>query len=509
MASSSPTYIDPWQMPRVTYALPLLAAAIAAVFYSQFWLSHDNSWFLVATRKFLDGARLYVDIVEVNPPLNFYLTVPALLVAETIGISDTFAYVIQTCVLGGLSGLWLVRLLRCSDLAGREQWAILLPALTGLFVLPIGEFAQREHLLFIYALPYLTYLILGPERVRLETGEKVLLGLVATFGLALKPYFLLIPAAIALVGPIKLLAGRIFAPANLGLAAGLVAYALFTVLAHPEFFSDVLDTARRVYWAYGFSAKTVLQRREVFAVLIFAYLFARGGVSHDKVSQRFSAAVAAALASYLIQFKGWNYQLIPMVYFLLAGGIWIALEKKVFEARQYVPAVMLMAIVAATLGTQLLAGPYTSRTLHKFAPYVEGPGETIMVYSTNVSAAFPFVNAVEGKWASRYPAQWTIPGAVIGLASERCPKDTEYCAPLQKILADIRVANTQDLLRNRPDVIFVDMRKKKSYFHGQAFDYLAFQLEDPEFAAVWTQYRKEAEVDEDFAVFRRAEGPAQ
>ena len=509
MESTSKTNSDPWPYRGMAQVLPLLVAAIACAFYAQFWLSHDDSWYLIATRKFLDGARLYIDIMEVNPPLNFYLTVPALLLAEAIGITDTLAYVIQTCVLGGLSGLWLVRLLRRSDLAGRERWAILIPALVGLFLLPIGEFAQREHLLFVYALPYLTYVILGSERVRLGAGEKILLGLVGTLGLALKPYFLLIPVAIILVGPVKSLMSRIFAPANLGLAAGLVAYALFTILVHPEFFSDILGVARRVYWAFGFSAAGVLLRGEIFAVLLFAYLFALGGVSNDRASRRFAAAVAAALVSYLVQFKGWNYQLIPLIYFLLAGSTWVAVEKKLFDTRQLVPQVVLLAIAVITLGTQMLAGPYSSRNLDEFAPYVEEPGETIMVYSTNVSAAFPFVNAVEGKWASRYPAQWTIPGAVIGLASERCPTDAEYCAPLQKILADIRSDNTQDFLRYRPDVVFVDMREDKSYFHGQAFDYLAFQLDDPDFAKSWANYRKVAEVGEGYAVFRRMERDAQ
>ncbi len=488
---------------RSFYALPVILGLLGAAFYSRFWLSHDDSWYLIATRKFLEGQRLYVDIMEVNPPLNFYLTAPALLFADATGLGDTVAYVLQVSALCALSGLWLVRLLRQSNLDKGAALAILLPALAGLFVLPIGEFAQREHLLFVFALPYFCYVILGGERVGIGRTERFLLGLIATLGLALKPYFLLIPAALVLVGPVRLLLVRAFSAENVGLALGLLGYAAFTVMVHPEFFSDILTVAQRVYWAFGFSASGVLLRGEIFAVVIFLYIFTLGGIPEDRASRRFAAAVLASLASYLIQFKGWNYQLIPMLYFLLAGSVWVAREKRLFEGRKPVPQAAVVAMVLITLGAQLIAGPYRSRTLDAFAPHVEGPGETIMVYSTNVSAAFPFVNAVQGQWAGRYPAQWTIPGAWIDLHGSECPMDEDYCGELVEILDDIRTANTEDLLSYRPDVVFVDEREDKSYFHGEPFDYIAFQKEDARFADAWADYEQVGLVGEGYAVWRR------
>ena len=37
----------------------------------------DSSWLLYATAEWLGGKRLYVDILELNPPLIFLLNVPA------------------------------------------------------------------------------------------------------------------------------------------------------------------------------------------------------------------------------------------------------------------------------------------------------------------------------------------------------------------------------------------------------------------------------------------------
>ncbi|MCA9170349.1 MAG: hypothetical protein KDB23_21875, partial [Planctomycetales bacterium] len=50
------------------------ALVAAAIFYPMATLNHDSSWYLIATRMWLDGAQLYQDVMETNPPLAFYLT---------------------------------------------------------------------------------------------------------------------------------------------------------------------------------------------------------------------------------------------------------------------------------------------------------------------------------------------------------------------------------------------------------------------------------------------------
>ena len=72
---------------RSRWALPLLGAVWLAslLYFLQATPNHDVAWYLVATDRFLDGARLYRDIIEVNPPLVFYLTVPPVAVARLTG----------------------------------------------------------------------------------------------------------------------------------------------------------------------------------------------------------------------------------------------------------------------------------------------------------------------------------------------------------------------------------------------------------------------------------------
>lgn len=474
---------------RIFWWLPVAIGALATIFYAQFWLPHDDSWYLIATRKLLEGQKLYVDIIEINPPLNFYLTAPALFLADAIGTSDTIAYVIQTCFLAVLSCLWMARILQNSTLDQTERWIFLAAGIIGVFLLPIREFAQREHLLLILALPYFYLALLDEEAVDLSAGEKCALGLVAMFGIALKPYFLLLPAAIVLVGPWRELFRRIFTPANMGLAAGLVVYALFVILIHPEYFSDILIVATKVYYAYGNTTLGVFVRIElVAAALTVALLNLRGGAI-ELIGWRIIAGSLAALLAYLLQLKGWNYHIIPFSFFIALSCAWVTYKKNIISQGYIFGGLIVLSITIFTIGNQLKSGPHRAHLPETFSRYVDQKEQQILVYSTNVFAAFPFINAVEGKWSSRYPAQWIIPGAFRRIETGECGRVGD-CADYEHILMEARSANTQDFLRYRPELVFVDEREYKSYFGGLTFDYIDFMKADPVFADAWSGCRQ-------------------
>ena len=51
-------------------------------------MHHDVAWYLYATGRLLDGATLYRDIIDLNPPLIFYLTTPAVWIARGLEYSS-------------------------------------------------------------------------------------------------------------------------------------------------------------------------------------------------------------------------------------------------------------------------------------------------------------------------------------------------------------------------------------------------------------------------------------
>jgi hypothetical protein len=71
-----------------------LAAALAALglaLIATGYINHDVAWYYYAAGRVLDGARLYVDIVDPNPPLVYYLDVPAVWAARRLGRDDLVA----------------------------------------------------------------------------------------------------------------------------------------------------------------------------------------------------------------------------------------------------------------------------------------------------------------------------------------------------------------------------------------------------------------------------------
>ncbi|MGH2404565.1 MAG: hypothetical protein ACRDGN_08875, partial [bacterium] len=52
----------------------------------------DIGLFLYAAGRVWDGARLYRDIVEMNPPAIILLNVPVVLVARSFGVSEFVLY---------------------------------------------------------------------------------------------------------------------------------------------------------------------------------------------------------------------------------------------------------------------------------------------------------------------------------------------------------------------------------------------------------------------------------
>src|SRR6187397_2430917 len=100
-------------------------------------LHHDPSFTLVATGRWLDGAKLYQDIMEINPPLIFYLTAPSVLVARIAGTPDATVFVLFMLGLIAIALGWSWSLVsRIPDLPPASPYVALAAFFVGLVVAP-------------------------------------------------------------------------------------------------------------------------------------------------------------------------------------------------------------------------------------------------------------------------------------------------------------------------------------------------------------------------------------
>ncbi|EBU8132117.1 hypothetical protein DLM20_25530, partial [Salmonella enterica subsp. enterica serovar Java] len=72
---------------RLTNPLVLSAIilAIAPFWQLRFGVNGDASWIITMCERVLAGDRLYVDLIETNPPFTIWMFMPAVLLARMLG----------------------------------------------------------------------------------------------------------------------------------------------------------------------------------------------------------------------------------------------------------------------------------------------------------------------------------------------------------------------------------------------------------------------------------------
>jgi hypothetical protein len=213
-----------------------LLAALCVAVVGPAYVNHDAAWYLHMARRMLDGATLYRDVVDTNPPLIVLLTVPPVWLAGTVAAPAVFkAYVFCLALLS----------LAVSAAVIRRTWFDAADMSRQLFIsalvfvsLPFvrTDFGQREHLLILMVLPYVLMAVArATADVPVRTGLAVALGIAAGLGFAMKPHYLLgwIAAETALLTLAP--RGRSWRrPEAIAAAAAIAGYALSVVLFVPQ-----------------------------------------------------------------------------------------------------------------------------------------------------------------------------------------------------------------------------------------------------------------------------------
>lgn len=466
-----------------------LAFGLAAVFFAVFQgrtINHDTAYFLIATRQWLDGARLYADILEINPPLNFYYTAPALWLADATGLSATDGQYLLLAGLTAASLAWVWRILAAvPGLAAPRAVGLLVLLALAVSVPAAAHAGQREHLLVLFLLPWLVAHLALPVPDAGRGG--VARAAFAAAGICLKPHFLLYPLAMTLW---RVAATRSLRPVlsagNLTIAGIGATYLAAVALIHPEYLDTVVPLAREVYRDRATTAGLVIaQLRPAVPALALLVLCAawRGGLPRSGAA---AAAVVTAAAIYLVQWKGYAYQTLPVAALSAVACLWLL-------AGPWRPGRAAAGLALACLGLiaaqAIRDGFYRNWPAQTFAPEVAaaGPAPGLAVLSTHLYPSFPLALATGARWTGRYPALWTLPGALNGLAAADCAAEAVRCARLRAILEETRGHVLDDLEAGRPDVLI--LHDRPGYIRDRGFDLRRFLSEDPRFGPFLAGYR--------------------
>ena len=458
-------------------------------------LHHDPAWLIHGTKIFLDGGKLYRDVFELNPPLIFYLTVAPVWVARQLHLFEVDVFVLYVFALIALS-LWVSWLLSRDDTAlpSRTRDCMLIAAAVALALCPADNFGQREHIMVVLSLPYLLLAVRRARSLPCLQCLALATGAMAAFGFALKPHFMLIPFAVECYIILRTrTARRILRTETMALGALVLLYLAVIALFTPDYLTTIVPFGLAVYEG-GFDspllAVLACPATLLLPILLALHIASRRshvGTEHGDV---FCVAAVCFFVVYAVQMKGWSYQAYPVNATLFLG---IAI---VFARLLNAPRLPLLTVAVALLLVLTVANDgsrrYRNAFMTEMAPLVTAlpPGSSIYVFTAQVSEAFPMVNYAGVGWSSRFDTFWLLPGLV------RQP------APSREIEQFMRDAVVEDLTRQPPALIFVDVARYKVYFGDRDFDYISYFSADPRFATIWTGYQPLTRAGH-FLVFRQ------
>lgn len=481
--------------PLAVFSLIALLATLSLVLFADLRspLKDDVAWLLYVAQKWIGGQRLYVDLVEVNPPLIVWLSAfPASLAswfgADPKSIALPF---FAACMLG--SAWWSASILQGYGPLFRDRLPVF--AVTGTVLLGIAgpELGQREHLLTAAVLPYLCLFARALDGERPRFWVAIGVGAAAGLGCALKPRYVLVFFVLECVA----LAWNLRPWRLTVLAAGatILAYVAAVVLLYPAYLERAVPLAVALYGATDVPLRFLLWDNlpvilgEV-AVLLLWWMNRRSLREGSLLLTLGVFAIASTLVCF-IDGKNWFYHRLPAtVATVLALLCWIAslLSRPAPERRTQLGALLLACAAVVSFGIaaaerlepqmELACAPELSTEARLEKLIRRERAKTYVAFSEWIALGFPVVNNTGVVWASRFDSMWALKGE---LWRARFDPATPKEWPVRRWVA-------RDFVAGCPDLAVVDTRESLNYI-------AVLSASDPAFASAWAQYRQIAAFD--------------
>ena len=459
----------------------LALTAILTFFRLSGTVDSDVAWQLWIAGRIHAGAHLYRDIIEVNPPLWFWMALPIDRVAALLHVRIEAVLTVTVGCFAGVSLAATDRLL--TYLAPRRRTLLLAFTSIALLGIPWVHIGQREQIVLIGTLPYAALIAARRQGKTVSTGLAAFIGAIAALGFALKHYFLIVPGFLEL----WLIAGqgrswRWRRPETLAIAAAGVLYVVAVLLWARDFLTHIVPLVRLSYGLLG--APSLLHLFGPFAVaglVLLCVVAAHANVLRRGQTPLASALFVAALgfaAVYFIQSKGWIYHSIPLL-----GCASLAIAALLAESDAPMRFLRLAAPALLALPLILTA----EEQLHPLLPSPDlndaiagvPPGESVGFLAFETAVPWSVTLQHRFRYPSRYMGYWML-NAVVRNERNGNP-DPRLAALGQEV-----VSETVDDFACAPPRRIVVARPRPG---ENGFDILTFFLRDPRFAKLLSHYR--------------------
>ena len=489
---------------RREFSLPVSAAQLsplvwcAGVFvfallwqYFLFGVNTDTSWLITVCERMLAGDRLYVDVLEVNPPMTMWMYMPAVMFAHDIGIAPE-AVVYGYAYLASLTGLgFAAYIARRAEFDENPFLYKMLPVfLALLIVLPAYTFSQREHFGVALLLPLLTLLA---WRIKASNDRQpgvwlaVAAGLCGSMIVLVKPYY-----AIMIVVPALYVAWRkrsvrwLFTAEYWTILCVCALYLAAAMLIYPEYLRDIVPVVVDTYAQHQFVGWTIMFYGAFFLPIIYVFVRFRPGWRSSPLITVVMISSIVGLAPLVYQGKAFPYHALPA--FMLAIG---ALVCKMFQPGYDVSRnggfprnglVVLCALSAAF--PFILADKTDAAMVQTVRGKISWP--TVDMIGTGIQIGHPFTRMVGGTWTGQHCSDW-LGGMAFYFANLSREAGDDARARHYDDITKTYIAGRVRTLKTKPPQILLLQKQTNWVNHF---------LSDPALDGFMNQYRLIAEDDE-------------
>ncbi len=505
-----------WRVDAVALAILAVVTLFVLTTVIRSPLKDDVAWLLWVAKKWLAGRELYVDLVEVNPPLVIWLYAIPAAIAGWFHLAPKLASTMFFAAILLGSAWWTATLLQGRAPLLERRIPVFSVIGTLLLVLPGVEFGQREHLLAAVVLPYIALFVRALEGEREPLVQAAIAGAIAALGCAMKPSYALALVLVELMGVLR--GHRKIRMAPLAFVATTGLYGLAVLLFEPDFLTKAVPLALALYggtdtsvWHILVESRNLLFEQAV-ALLLCWYSQETLGRHSPFLRHLYLALVAFAVACtvlFVMQGKDWFYHRLPATTAtMLALLLWLSVVVTARAGRlgalvptlpwrRLAPPMVLTVAALALFGVANVqrirpwvvaaAEPNLSTEVKLVKLLTREKAKTYIAFSEWIGLGFPVVNDSGVSWASRFDSMWALKGEIWKTRQDgRAPKEW----PIRRWVA-------RDFVAGCPDIAVVDTREGTNYIG-------VLVGSDEEFARAWSHYREIPAFD-GLRVFKRDE----
>jgi hypothetical protein len=421
-------------------------------------LNTDVSWLLTIGERVLNGERLYVDIVEINPPMAVLSYLPGIALARALGLDAKIIIDGQMLLLTACSLLATWRILRLSPASGNTGWVPLAVwSAAVLTILPMHVYGQREHMATLTFLPAVAVYLLRCDGARVPLWAVAIAGTGAGITLAFKPFFLTSAALCIILAAVRAHSWRtLFAPENLIAGVLVSAFSCYTYIAYPEYFTITYPLVRDTYlsWSMPVAVFMFNSATLIWAIAVMAILFAYRKSKLDSGVLVILLASLGFAISFFLQRRGWSYHSYPMVAVSLLGlgyltfGAGVRTDVRRFDGVGMSAMAATFVLGVLWFDVRVYVGPIEAAV----APLKSNP--RILVLSGEAAIGHPLVRTLHGVWVSRQENLWIR--EFVRLTRENNTINPPADAKLNSYLALERSWLIEDFKKLPPDIVLVD-----------------------------------------------------